>query len=205
MVATTNVMMATERQLGFLRALLDRRAVDQPLARTIDLQLSLGMSARQASGFIDALVRLPIRPAPAVVAKSEAGPGDLWPKVQEGRYAVVDPADQVLKFYQVSKPKEGRWAGFTVLASGDRWPVKVHETKRRILDVIAADPRAALERYGQELGTCGACGRTLTDAVSRAIGIGPVCREKLGYGAEDEPPVQEDPPRAPGEPDPSLL
>jgi uncharacterized protein DUF6011 len=33
-------------------------------------------------------------------------------------------------------------------------------------------------RYGQELGECGHCGRTLTDEASRAAGIGPVCASK---------------------------
>lgn len=177
------VRLATDRQLGFLRALVARRAVAPAVERQIDLQLTLGMSARQASAFIDALLRLPVRPSfpPAPV---EPVRGDLWPTVPEGRYAVADPADNVLKFYQVDKPQEGRWAGFTflsVMASSERHPIRVHETKKAILDAIAADPREAAARYGQELGTCGVCGRALTDEESRARGIGPVCAGKRGW------------------------
>lgn len=40
---------------------------------------------------------------------------------------------------------------------------------------IETDPEAALAREGQATGTCGCCGRTLTDPVSVARGIGPIC------------------------------
>lgn len=114
--------------------------------------------------------------------------GNLWPAVNEGRYAINDPKDGVLKFYQVDKPMEGRWAGYTflsVMASDDRWPIKDHATKAAILQVISGDPLKALARYGQEIGKCGHCGRTLTDSESRRIGIGPVCRGKLGMVDEE--------------------
>lgn len=47
-----------------------------------------------------------------------------------------------------------------------------------LLAAIEADPGAACARYGRELGVCGRCGRALTDAASRASGIGPVCAER---------------------------
>lgn len=46
--------------------------------------------------------------------------------------------------------------------------------------VVALSPeelRAAKVLFGQEIGRCGVCGKTLTDETSRAYGIGPVCRE----------------------------
>jgi len=110
-------------------------------------------------------------------------PVDLWPAVPEGKFAITDPAERILKFYQVDKPKEGRWAGWTflkVLASDTPWPIKDHQTKKGILDQIALDPLGAMARYGQSIGSCGYCGKTLTDATSRQIGIGPVCRKSLG-------------------------
>ncbi len=57
--------------------------------------------------------------------------------------------------------------------------IKGVEPRNLILTAIANDPDA-LARFGQELGKCGKCGRDLTDEESRAIGIGPVCREQLG-------------------------
>jgi hypothetical protein len=110
------------------------------------------------------------------------------PKVPDGRYAIVsEPGDdgrQVVKFYRVNTPTEGRWAGYTfvdVQASDELYPVKNRDARSAILNAIARDVRGALQLYGQELGHCGHCGRTLTDDLSRERGIGPVCWGKLGY------------------------
>lgn len=47
--------------------------------------------------------------------------------------------------------------------------------------VIAAmaDPLAAAVAYGKRTGSCSCCGRTLTDPVSVADGIGPICKAKF--------------------------
>lgn len=46
---------------------------------------------------------------------------------------------------------------------------------------LLADPKAALEAYGKDTGICGICNRTLTDPVSIANGIGPICANKFGW------------------------
>jgi hypothetical protein len=43
---------------------------------------------------------------------------------------------------------------------------------------IAADPSQAAKDYGRRTGQCSCCGRELTDPVSIANGIGPICAEK---------------------------
>jgi hypothetical protein len=107
-----------------------------------------------------------------------------WPSTREavrpGRYAVT--VDGTLKFYKVDQGKAGtRWAGRTfvsVQASDELYPVRNPNARQEILNLIAVDPAAAMRRYGQELGQCGHCGRTLTDENSRAAGIGPICADK---------------------------
>lgn len=92
------------------------------------------------------------------------------------RYALRDE-DGTVKFYRV---KAGRKPGFYFLdvqASDDTYPIKSYERKQAILGRIAADPKAALALYGQEIGACGRCGRTLTSEY-RKLGIGPVCIDK---------------------------
>jgi len=121
-----------------------------------------------------------------VIALPAARPGDAsapvaaMPEVPEGRYAVE--MDGTLKFYKVDRPTEGKWKGYTfvkVQASDDFHPIKSRDAKAAILRAIAkAGPRAAMIRYGRELGVCGDCGRTLTDENSRAAGIGPICAAK---------------------------
>ena len=50
-----------------------------------------------------------------------------------------------------------------------------------ILRRIGDDPEAAMALYGHEIGRCGACGRQLTNALSRRLGIGPICRSMRGW------------------------
>ena len=101
--------------------------------------------------------------------------------VADGRYAIA--IDGKLRFFRVNTPTEGRWAKMTfvneVFGGGRRDPVRNRQFRQTLLNAIADDPDA-LARYGRELGECGVCGRALTDEESRRIGIGPVCREKLG-------------------------
>lgn len=96
--------------------------------------------------------------------------------VEDGRYAVEE--DGVLRFFKV---KNGRRAGFVFLdiQASDEWHKISNVTRiRKIVALIAEDPKAAMVRYGHELGECGRCGRTLTDEASRAAGIGPICIDK---------------------------
>lgn len=97
-------------------------------------------------------------------------------EVADGRYAVEEGG--TLKFFRV---KNGRKAGFVFLdvQASDDWHAVRNVTRiREILALIAVDAKAAMLRYGRELGECGHCGRTLTDAASRAAGIGPICASK---------------------------
>jgi len=100
-------------------------------------------------------------------------------KVANGRYAIA--IGDKLRFFHVNVPTKGKWVGFTFVkeffGGGQEFNIRNRETRNQILGGIANDSKA-LARYGQELGFCGICGRELTDEESRAIGIGPVCREK---------------------------
>lgn len=99
-----------------------------------------------------------------------------------GRYAVE--TENGLRFFRVDKPTEGRWAGYTfvkVQASDDFYPVRGQQEREAVLALIAWNPKEAMLRYGREIGSCGHCGRTLTNEESRRLGIGPVCRKGMGW------------------------
>lgn len=88
-----------------------------------------------------------------------------------GRYAVE--VDGVLKFFVITK--EGIFA-----QASDELHQLVHAAYiAQVLDLINEDRQGAYARYGQELGICGVCSRTLTDDVSRSRGIGPTCFKKF--------------------------
>jgi hypothetical protein len=50
------------------------------------------------------------------------------------------------------------------------------------IEATNADPKAALESYGRITSSCGCCGLPLTNKVSIALGIGPICLDKYGLG-----------------------
>lgn len=50
---------------------------------------------------------------------------------------------------------------------------------RSAVQVIEADPRAAVIEHGKRTGICGICGRELSDPVSIELGIGPICAGRL--------------------------
>lgn len=54
------------------------------------------------------------------------------------------------------------------------------EQAEAALIAVEADPVAAAKANGIETGRCSCCSRALTDPTSIEIGIGPICREKLG-------------------------
>lgn len=101
-------------------------------------------------------------------------------EVAAGRYAIE--IDGTVHFFRVDRPEKGKWNGWTFVkeqASDDFYPVR-GERAKTVLAAIAVDPAAAMIRYGHELGQCGNCGRTLTDEISREMGIGPECAKHLG-------------------------
>ena len=55
-----------------------------------------------------------------------------------------------------------------------------HKDTAALLLEIAKNPGAAARMYGKKTGTCCCCGRELTDPVSVANGIGPICAENWG-------------------------
>lgn len=175
----SNALPPTEPQMNFIRNLLDQLrdefGDDSMRAGLNEAYRTRTLTRESASDTIDGL-KLAIqnrrqnrRQAPAT------------PVVPEGRYALTED-DGTVKFYRVTIGNEGsKWEGFTFLdavASDEVWPIKNRQHKAAVLARIAADPLAALKLYGQEIGCCGHCGRTLTSDY-RKIGIGPVCINKV--------------------------
>lgn len=104
--------------------------------------------------------------------------------IPEGRYAVRQ-GNGTVKFYKLDKPTTGRWAGYVFLkvqASSEFYPVKLAAVQMAVYAaILEAGIKESSALYGHELGSCGVCGRTLTDADSIAEGIGPRCAAKMGW------------------------
>lgn len=103
--------------------------------------------------------------------------------VPAGHYAVDSlTGNNDLDFFRVNRPAEGKWAGYLFLdrVIGGRPSATVRGATREkaLRAIMEATPEKAAIRYGQEIGQCYLCNRELTDETSRALGIGPVCRDK---------------------------
>jgi hypothetical protein len=109
-------------------------------------------------------------------AAAKAAPSAPAVEVADGRYAVEE--DGVLKFFKVTNGKRAGFVFLDVQASDEWHSIRNLARIRKVLAIIAQDAKAAMIRYGHELGQCGRCGRTLTDEASRAAGIGPICIDK---------------------------
>lgn len=174
---------ATEKQRSYLLSLAPERDIpEEARAEIIERAKNGPLSKARASDLIGRLLE---RPKVAQTLPATGGTRDvlLEARVPAGRYALLN--DDVVKFYVVDKPTEGRWAGRLFLsaqASDEKHPIRDPGAVKSILARIADDPEAASLLYGRELGHCGVCGRTLTDETSRAMGIGPVCAENTGWG-----------------------
>lgn len=171
---------ATQPQLDFIQSLLEERDVptDSEKSALIDAYENHNLGIPEGSELIRWL-----QSQPKIHGGLAGGRTADMPDVPAGRYA-VDGEDGTLKFYRVRKVEKGKWAGWTfvdVQASSDFYPIRGLKAVRPILTKIAEDPREAAVRYGQELGRCCICGRTLTNDVSRHYGIGPVCAGRTGW------------------------
>lgn len=181
---------ATEKQVAFISRLLDERVLDLAPSVTVEALKAQApdLDKKLASAWIERLLTRPKKTPD--VPKAD----DKYDAIPSGRYALEDPDDDVnpIKFYKVKHGGPSRmggrdWTGFIFVdrfASDETFPVK-GSIKYEILDAILADPLSAAQRYGREHNTCGICGRGLTRALSRELGIGPVCGNRVGITTEE--------------------
>jgi hypothetical protein len=185
----------TAPQRGYLLDLIAKRHVKPDQEGKLDLIMKClrisedpeeyGMSKAKASELITWFERQPHKQQ-----AQDTGPRGGNPEllafckehgIRPGRYA-VENEENILRFYTVDIPTRGNWVGWVfvkVWASDEKHPIKGFDARFAILKKIAAvGAKAAMERFGQEIGACGICGRTLTDPTSIKIGIGPVCRQQ---------------------------
>lgn len=104
---------------------------------------------------------------------------DAHQDIPNGYYAVADAGPDDIHFFRISRFRDGG-IKLQEQASDVLHPVRRGGRRTAILNTIqTVGWRNAQELYGRTIGRCGRCGRTLTDAESRARGIGPDCWGKM--------------------------
>jgi len=102
----------------------------------------------------------------------------------EGRYALPrttpDGSGNMINFFKIFKTQRGNRIVMLIARGGNDYDEQRLSVEHQIAAAghIAEDVTAARQLYGQRTGTCGDCGRALSNEESLAYGIGPICRNK---------------------------
>lgn len=161
--------LASAKQIAFIESLNAQKNVSAESIAFFESKKA-ELTSSEARYMIETLLKADNR----IVVKAENKT-----TVSDGRYALS--TDDGIKFYVVQTPESGKWAGMTFvkhLASDNEFPVRNRAQRESILASIASDEKSARRLYGEKIGRCGHCNRTLTDESSRDAGIGPVCASK---------------------------
>lgn len=146
-------------------------------------------SERQVATMADALHRIQVRAEEREAAALQI---DLQPILDLFTSAIASgyrrPTYRAEGLILSLAPEGGANAGAIYVKSEDKsYLGKVvagrflgKDAAQKALQIIAASPRDAAIRYGQRTGTCACCGRTLSNAASISLGIGPICAERWG-------------------------
>lgn len=137
----------------------------------------LAMERRQVSRLISDIQTKPLK----------AQDGAISPKIPDGRYALKG-AEGHWVFWEVETATRGRWRGYTFVklllgSPGDYRKERIgkEQSEAIIKRIEEVTPRQASMDFGLTSGTCGVCSSPLSNAESLKLGIGPVCRNKMGW------------------------
>ena len=189
-----NTYTATEPQKKFLADLLGHREVPLNLASEIASVWNT-MTKKDASVYIDMLKPLPIR-KPKVIFE-DSGEKKVNPlhealgNLPTAKYAVpsyiVDNAVDTfvphgdivffeVKTYMGTPYLRNLVGGYQDFAKNKlTWADSL-----AVAEVLASNPVAYIQKFGEVFTCCGKCSSPLTDEKSRAMFLGPDCRKMLG-------------------------
>lgn len=175
----TRIDAATDGQRSYAQGLLRERIPTADYADLTEDRIN-AFSKEEASRFLTAMREQPVRPkADKGVAKMLDGE---FADIPEGYYA-VRAKDDTIDFFKIVDGRHNRllFQVFGSPGSLSQNQIKRTELARSVLKAINEDHVGSMKLFGLELAICGACGSPLTNEVSRATGIGPVCARKKGW------------------------
>lgn len=152
--------------------------------REIAAAMRFGIRTLPLGAYAPPVVKLEAVEAAFTRAKSA---GVQYPRLLLGRF-VFSPAGAAsanaggiyVKDYAEAGGVPGRYLGKVLGGKFMKSRECLPKDEAEILDVCK-DPKAAALNFGRRTGRCSVCNRTLTDPVSIANGIGPVCASRFGF------------------------
>ena len=176
----------TEKQLSYLNTLLDERPAFRDV-ENLHPEVLERLSKRDASALISRVKETPKESA-AKRAGSSTSLNDVLANVPDCYVAMPSrTGNNDLDFFRVGTnqgqmdPSKKGWRRVQRIVGGQP-PIsmRIGEMMPVAKEIAAWSPTELKEAqvlFGREIGRCGVCGKTLTDETSRALGIGPVCRD----------------------------
>jgi hypothetical protein len=178
---------ASEKQVTFIKSLLDERVIPEGYAAEIREQISI-FTSKRASEVISALMAAPRKPkgvAPVVPI------ADVLAGIPNAKYAI--PAYE-LSVEALDRPFGGdilfvevkEYMGRVYMRRLQGAPGAFVRSKIPASDVavyagiIKQDSYKYTRLFGEHYQCCGKCGAELTDEESRRLMLGPVCRKAFG-------------------------
>lgn len=183
------VKAATTKQLDFIAKLRSERTLTPFQEKGITADLATGLLARDASHWIDVLLkadkRAPIVPGPvgnqAVVAALQ---GVELSNYAIPAHALMIPGLEVrgdLLFLEVRRFKETTYMRRLHGAPGRFQRTRFTASQTIALAAVIKGKHVELSRlFGEHYSVCGRCGAELTDQKSRETFLGPTCRKLFG-------------------------
>jgi Family of unknown function (DUF6011) len=178
----------TAPQLRYLTSLLDERDLGEDWngeAINVIREHLPEMSKQSASDLIGVLKEKPYKTSAKndVPAKEDNYGIPSSDALPTGRYAITS-ADGDLAFYRVWRgTRNPDYVKVYLMHGPDETEIPFGKGMVAIVKTIAQDAAGAAIRYGHEIGACSVCAKRLTNRVSRALGIGPICGGHF-YGEE---------------------
>jgi hypothetical protein len=167
---------ASEPQLNYIRILVEDRMVPKHWLLQLQKYAEEGMTKPKAGEIIGKLKSLPR--APQAHDDREGSPTQVTPKsLPSGRYAVelkpVGDEDNDIAFYRVKWNKtETRYWVSQIVGPNER---PVEHPRNIIKQIIRQGVGNCAALYGFKIGKCSICHTRITNRLSRALGIGPIC------------------------------
>lgn len=166
----------SDRQVTYALDLLSKKVWPDDFTEE-DLR---GMERRQVSELIDGLHKASSKGQDRKIG-AFGSKSSNFKDVPDGRYALRD-GDGVWGFFQVN---QGHTVTFLDRLIGSPGQYRKQSVRGRpasiVLLEIQKDPHKASIDFGLQSKTCGVCSSPLTNEESLKLGIGPICRGKMGW------------------------
>jgi len=168
---------ASDKQVNYIRILIEDREVPQTWLDRIEELADKDEITKGKAG--DIISKLKVLPKRTTRDRSKKQPD--FDDVPAGRYAVqIGDDENDLGFYRVWRAPDNPFIVRVYRQhSDDDHQLTTLEGRSILKRIYRMGAAESAMLYGHKIGRCSICNRTLTNRISRELGIGPICGGRL--------------------------